>query len=124
MMLTVLVVVAHLGCLRLRSVAGRLDRFFGDLRLLMVDGAGGRGVNGGAGDVNFLLVRGAEARGVDGVFVDDGASLVGGTVGGRVNRGTSYVDLLAVVGLDTGTVFALSGVDGRAVLAAGVDLNA
>jgi hypothetical protein len=52
-MLTVLVVVAHLGFLGGGSlVTGSVDGLFDDVYLLVVGRAGSRGVNGGAGDLD------------------------------------------------------------------------
>jgi hypothetical protein len=75
-MLTVLVVVAHLGLFGLRSVTGRVNRLFDDVYLLVEGRARSRGVNGGA----------------------------------------DYAELVAVVGLDTGTILALGNVDDRVLV--------
>lgn len=141
----VLVVVAHLGFLAGGRVAGSLNGLFDNVYLLVVGRAGSRGVNGGAGDVHRLLVDGARAGAVDGVSVNVGAGLkdgaagggidggnvdVGGLVGraeaGAVEGGAGYAaGLLAVVGLDTGTILALGNVNGRVVRAVGsIELDA
>ena len=65
-----------------------------------------------------LLVDGAGAGGVNGVVVDVGASLEAGvSETGAVDGGADYGSFLAVVGLDAGTVLALSNVDDRVVRA-------
>jgi hypothetical protein len=118
-MLTVLVVVAHLGLFGLRSVTGRVNGLFDDVYLLVEGRARSRGVNGGAGDVGRLVVDGPRGGGVDGVLVDVGGSLEAGAVRGGVDGGADYAELVAVVGLDTGTILALGNVDdsvGSAVL--------
>lgn len=125
-MLTVLAVVTHLGFFGVRSVTSGVDDVFGDAHVLVISRTRSRGVNrDSTGDVDFLLVRGAEARAVNGRLADDGASLVGGTVGGTVNGGDGYAGFFAVVALDAGTVLALGSVNDRVVRAVGaVDLNA
>jgi hypothetical protein len=51
-MLTVLVVVTHLGFLGGSLATGSVDGLFDDVYLLVVGRAGSRGVNGGAGDLD------------------------------------------------------------------------
>ncbi len=119
-MLTVLVVVAHLGFLGLGT--GNVDGVFDDADLLGVGRAGGGGgVNGGAGDVGGLGVVGAGAGGVDGELVNGGGGLVGGTEARGVDGGGGggHGELLAVVGLDTRTILALGNVDDGVVRAVG-----
>jgi hypothetical protein len=124
-MLTVLVVVTHLGFLAWSGGTGILYGLFGDLHVLVVDGARSRWVDSRTRDVNLLPVRRDKLLAVDGDVVHDSASLVGGTVGRGIDGGASYVDLLAIVRLDPGAVLALSNVNGGAVGAVlSVNLNA
>jgi hypothetical protein len=117
-MLTVLVVVAHLGFLGVRSATGSVDGLFDDADLLGVGRARGGGVNGGTGDVGRLAVGGAGAGGVDGELVNGGGGLEGGRAeAGGVDGGGGHGELLAVVGLDTRTILALGNVDDRVVRA-------
>jgi hypothetical protein len=121
----VLVVVAHLGFLGLGSVTGRVDGLFDDGYLLVEGRARSRGVNGGAGDVNGrLVVNGPGAGSVDGELVNVGGGLEAGAVRGGVDGGADYAELVAVVGLDTGTILALGNVNdsvGSAVLVIELD---
>jgi hypothetical protein len=121
----VLVVVTHLGFLAWSGGTGILYGLFGDLHVLVVDGARSRWVDSRTRDVNLLPVRRDKLLAVDGDVVHDSASLVGGTVGRGIDGGASYVDLLAIVRLDPGAVLALSNVNGGAVGAVlSVNLNA
>jgi hypothetical protein len=108
-----------------RSVTGSVNGLFDNVHLLLVGGARCRGVNGGTGDVDRLLEAGAGGGGVDGELVNVGGGLEAGAEAGAVDGGTGHRELLAVVGLDTGTILALSNVDDgvvRAVL--GIELDA
>src|SRR4051794_36272864 len=126
MMLTVLVVVAHLaGFLGFGSVTVCVNGLFDNVYLLVVGRARSRGVNGGTGDGNRLLEDGAVAGEGDGVFVDVGAGgLAAGSEAGAVDGGADYGSFLAVVGLDAGTILALSNVNDRVVRAVlGIELD-
>lgn len=91
--MTVLVVVAHLGFLAGGVVTGNFNSLLGDTRL--------------------LVISGAESGNVDGRVVNVHGFLVGRRrVTSRVNGRTAYVDFLAVVGLKAGTVLVLSNVNG------------
>lgn len=118
-MLTILVVVSHLGWLSVAT--GGVYGLFDDVYLAFVGRTrSSRCVNGGAGDVDGLLVGGTRDRGVNGVFVDVARGLVvvvavseAGAVDGRADYGS----LLVVVGLDAGTILALGNVDNRVLRA-------
>ena len=119
-MLTVLVVVAHLGFGLARSGTGSVNGLFDDLHVRLVGGTRSRGVDGVLVNGGASLEAGAGDRGVDGELVNGGVGLEGrraeaGTVDGRAG----YRELLAVVGLDAGTVLALSNVDDGVVRAVG-----
>jgi hypothetical protein len=123
----VVLVVAHLGFAAFRRVTGRLNDLFNDVYLLVVGRArlgrvDGVRVNNGV----RLLVGRKASRGVNGGHVDNGLGLLEGRKAGRrdVDGGAGYGELLAVVGLETGTILALSNVNGSAVSAAGIDLEA
>jgi hypothetical protein len=122
--MAVLVVVAHLGFLG-RDVAGSVDGLFGDLNVRLVEGgARARGVYGRLASAVGLLVNGKVAGAVDGGLVDTDA-LLEGTVGRGVDGGTSYLNLVAVVGLEAGAVFTFGNVNDGVVGAVGVvDFNA
>jgi hypothetical protein len=123
--MAVLVVVAHLGFLG-RDVAGSVNGLFGDLNVRPVEGgARARGVYGRLASAVGLLVNGEVAGAVDGGFVDTDALLEGRTVGRGVDGGTSYLNLVAVVGLEAGAVFTFGNVNDGVVGAVGVvDFNA
>jgi len=125
---SVLVVVTHLGFLGGGSgVTGSVDGLVGELDFRLVEGGTGSpgSVDGRFAHADRLLVDGGVAGGVDGGLVDTNGLLEGGVAVGAVNGGADYVDLVTVVGLETGTVFALGDVDDRVVRAVRpVDLNA
>jgi len=87
-----------------------------------------RNVDSGGCDAGGLLVAGDDgARGVDGVVKVRGRRrlLEGRAVAGDVDGGAGVGDFVNVVGLETGTVFALGNVDDRGVsLVAVVELDA
>jgi hypothetical protein len=146
----VFVVVAHLGFLGVGSsgvgfgVSGSVDGLLGDLDVLLVDGTCGRGVDGrlayavgflvngavagsvdgGLVDTDAFLEDGAMGRGINGGLVDTGVRLVNGTVAGRVDGGTDDAGFFTVVGLEAGTVFVLSNVNGSVLATTGlVDID-
>ena len=125
-MLTVFVVVAHLGgFLAARSGTGSVNGLFDDLHVRLVGGTRSRGVDGVLVNLGGALEAGAGGRGVDGELVNGGAGLEAGAgEAGAVNgRGGGGI-LLAVVGLDAGTVLALSYVDDGVVRAVvGIELD-
>jgi hypothetical protein len=126
LLLTVFVVVTHLRSGVRRSVTGSVNGLFGDLHVLVVDGARSRGVEGSLGDVGGgLLEDGAVARAVYCGGVDVDALLVNGAVAGAVNGRTGGADFFAVVGLEARAVFTLGDVDDGVVGAvSAIDLNA
>jgi predicted aconitase with swiveling domain len=122
---TVLVVVTHLGFLGCGLVAGSVDSFLGDLDVLAVLRARGRGVNGEFVDTDVLLEGGTLSRGVDGELVNTNGLLEEGALAGSVNGGTGHAELVLVGRLDTGAIFTLGNVNGSVVGTMSlIDLNA
>lgn len=123
--LTILIVVTHLGCLGGGSVAGSVYGLFGDLDVLVEGRARSRNVDGGGSHAGGLLVLGEVAGSVDGDVVEVRGGLEGGAVAGDVDGGAGVGDFVTVVGLETGTVFALGNVDDGVVrLVVVVELDA
>ena len=124
-MLTVLVVVAHLGFGFARSGTGSVNGLFDNLHVRPDGGTRSRGVDGVLVNDGAGLDAGARGRGVDGELVNGGAGLEAGAgEAGAVNGRAGGGVLLAVVGLDAGTVLALSYVDDGVVRAVvGIELD-
>jgi hypothetical protein len=109
----ILIVVTHLGSLGARSVTGGVYGLFGDLEVRLVKG-GARSdgsVDGGLNYAGGLLEVGEVAGSLDGDVVEVGGLGEGGAVAGDVDSGAGVGDFVLVVGLETGTVLALSNVD-------------
>jgi hypothetical protein len=107
----ILIVVTHLGCLGGGSVTGSVNGLFGDLDVLVEGRARSRSVDGRLGYADGLLVAGDVARSVDGGVVEVRGLLEGRAVAGGVDGGAGVGDFVTVVGLETGTILALSNVD-------------
>jgi hypothetical protein len=111
---TILIVVTHLGSFGAQSVAGSVYGLVGDLEVRLVKGGArsGGSVDGGLGYVDGLLVAGKVAgTSFDGDVVEVGRLGEGRAVAGDVDSGAGVSDFVLVVGLETGTVLVLSNVD-------------